>query len=293
MDSTFAELETAVYELQELSNKIKYLKIQSNNFVAATINTAPAPEEEQDPAPIERQAQQQQQQPVEQQQQPVNPPPVQENSTTTTSTFYPSIRNMIHLNNDEEPNSNLTARTPATSTPTPSTSTATTTATTATTSNNHIPVITSPVPSSSSRPIPNTAANQTVVDTFYTNQLHQTITDQLISFRQELTSNNEILVERNRQGAALGDLLDQRIKKLETTLIKTNNQFKKKFEKLTTDHFNKINSITNEFLLEQKDLTRQIKQLFNQDPQNNENLQLRITKIEELYESLLNKRKSL
>lgn len=294
MDSTFAELETAVYELQELSNKIKYLKIQSNNFVAATINTAPAPEEEQDPAPIERQAQQQQQQqPVEQQQQPVNPPPVQENSTTTTSTFYPSIRNMIHLNNDEEPNSNLTARTPATSTPTPSTSTATTTATTATTSNNHIPVITSPVPSSSSRPIPNTAANQTVVETFYTNQLHQTITDQLISFRQELTSNNEILVERNRQGAALGDLLDQRIKKLETTLIKTNNQFKKKFEKLTTDHFNKINSITNEFLLEQKDLTRQIKQLFNQDPQNNENLQLRITKIEELYESLLNKRKSL
>ena len=229
MDSTFAELETAVYELQELSNKIKYLKIQSNNFVAATINTAPAPEEEQDPAPIERQAQQQQQQPVEQQQQPVNPPPVQENSTTTTSTFYPSIRNMIHLNSDEEPNSNLTARTPATSTPTPSTSTATTTATTATatTSNNHIPVITSPVPSSSSRPIPNTAANQTVVETFYTNQLHQTITDQLISFRQELTSNNEILVERNRQGAALGDLLDQRIKKLETTLIKTNNQFKK------------------------------------------------------------------
>ena len=112
MDSTFAELETAVYELQELSNKIKYLKIQSNNFVAATINTAPAPEEEQDPAPIERQAQQQQQQQqVEQQQQPVNPPPVQENSTTTTSTFYPSIRNMIHLNNDEEPNSNLTART--------------------------------------------------------------------------------------------------------------------------------------------------------------------------------------
>lgn len=62
---------------------------------------------------------------------------------------------------------------------------------------------------------------------------------------------------------------------------------------MTTDHFNKINSITNEFLLEQKDLTRQIKQLFNQDPQNNENLQLRITKIEELYESLLNKRKSL
>ena len=61
---------------------------------------------------------------------------------------------------------------------------------------------------------------------------------------------------------------------------------------MTTDHFNKINSITNEFLLEQKDLTRQIKQLFNQDPQNNENLQLRITKIEELYESLLNKRKS-
>ncbi|KAF6068987.1 hypothetical protein FOB64_003624 [Candida albicans] len=275
MDSTFAELETAVYELQELSNKIKYLKIQSNNFVAATINTAPAPEEEQDPAPIERQAQQQQQQPVEQQQQPVNPPPK-----------YDSFKY------DEEPNSNLTARTPATSTPTPSTSTATTTATTATTSNNHIPVITSPVPSSSSRPIPNTAANQTVVDTFYTNQLHQTITDQLISFRQELTSNNEILVERNRQGAALGDLLDQRIKKLETTLIKTNNQFKKKFEKLTTDHFNKINSITNEFLLEQKDLTRQIKQLFNQDPQNNENLQSRITKIEELYESLLNKRKS-
>ena len=128
---------------------------------------------------------------------------------------------MIHLNNDEEPNSNLTARTPATFTPTPSTSTASTTAsttttattaTTATTSNNHIPVITSPVPSSSSRPIPNTAANQTVVETFYTNQLHQTITDQLISFRQELTSNNEILVERNRQGAALGDLLDQRIK---------------------------------------------------------------------------------
>lgn len=47
------------------------------------------------------------------------------------------------------------------------------------------------------------------------------------------------------------------------------------------------------FYWNKKDLTRQIKQLFNQDPQNNENLQLRITKIEELYESLLNKRKSL
>ncbi|EMG46305.1 hypothetical protein G210_3451 [Candida maltosa Xu316] len=280
-NSSIEELETAVLDLQELSDKIKLLKVQSNTIK-------------------------------------VNQPSKQPRPSISHIIHETNTTGPISLTNDSS--GTTSSNNSPTQQPQSHTSTSTATQTPLSLSNNPPPILPQPThhhhphphphhhhrhshsqqgpplisttsstssqifPSAyqdKSRPLESGSSSTTTIIPPSNSSLenfHSTLMEYINSIKSPEISDNY------KRGLALSELLIQHTNEIESIINQENDDFRIKIDKLIQDHLLKITSIKDNFIYKQKQLNSQLIDLFTQEFKNIDNSKIIIDKLKELQE---------